>query len=50
MPTDRIDTLFVNHLGAEVKAGEPLATYYSPDLITAEREFIAHRAAKNQRR
>ena len=37
----RIDTLFVNHLGAEVKAGEPLATYYSPDLITAEREFIA---------
>src|SRR5688572_30480829 len=37
----RIDKLFVNYLGAHVKAGEPLASFYSPDLLTAEREYAA---------
>ncbi len=37
----RIDTLVVNHLGAEVVAGEPLATLYSPMLLAAEREYVA---------
>ena len=39
----RIDTLSVNYVGAEVVAGEPLATLYSPMLLTAEREYVALR-------
>jgi membrane fusion protein, copper/silver efflux system len=39
----RIDKLSVNYVGAEVIAGEPLATLYSPMLLTAEREYIALR-------
>lgn len=35
----RIDRLFANHHGAEVVAGEPLASIYSPTLLQAEREF-----------
>lgn len=37
----RIDKLFVNYVGAHVKAGEPLASLYSTDLLTAEREYVA---------
>ncbi len=37
----RIDTLAVNFVGAEVVAGEPLATFYSPMLLAAEREYVA---------
>jgi Cu(I)/Ag(I) efflux system membrane fusion protein len=36
----RIDKLFVNFVGAEVKEGEPLATIYSPALLNAQREYI----------
>ena len=39
----RIDKLSVNYVGAEVVAGEPLATLYSPMLLTAEREYVALR-------
>ena len=35
----RIEKLFINYLGAEVTAGEPLATLYSPMLRTAFAEF-----------
>ena len=35
----RIDKLYVNYLGAEVTAGEPLAEFYSPTLLQAEREY-----------
>lgn len=35
----RIEKLHVNFIGAEVKAGEPLATFYSPMLLNAEREY-----------
>lgn len=35
----RIEKLYVNHLGAEVKEGEPLAMLYSPTLLNAEREY-----------
>ena len=35
----RIDTLNVNYLGAEVTAGQPLAEFYSPTLLQAEREY-----------
>lgn len=36
----RIEKLHVNFLGAEVKEGEPLANFYSPMLLNAEREYI----------
>lgn len=35
----RIEKLHVNFVGAEVKEGEPLATFYSPMLLNAEREY-----------
>jgi membrane fusion protein, copper/silver efflux system len=35
----RIDELFVNYTGAEVVAGQPLATFYSPMLLAAEQEY-----------
>ncbi len=36
----RIEKLHVNYVGAEVKEGEPLATFYSPMLLNAEREYM----------
>ncbi|MFN3477369.1 MAG: efflux RND transporter periplasmic adaptor subunit, partial [Candidatus Methylomirabilales bacterium] len=35
----RLDKLYVNFAGAEVKKGEPLALIYSPDLVAAQREY-----------
>lgn len=35
----RIDKLFVNYVGAEVTAGQPLAAFYSRDLLVARSEF-----------
>jgi len=35
----RIEKLHVNYMGAEVSAGQPLADYYSPNLLQAEREY-----------
>jgi len=44
----RIDELFVNYNGIQVKQGEHLAEVYSPELLTAQRELItAHRADPN---
>jgi Cu(I)/Ag(I) efflux system membrane fusion protein len=37
----RIEKLHVNFVGAEVRAGEPLLTLYSPDLLVARQEFHA---------
>ena len=36
----RIEKLFVNFEGQEVKCGERLATIYSPELVTAQRELL----------
>lgn len=36
----RIEKLHVNYVGAEVKEGEPLATIYSPEMLTAQRQFV----------
>jgi membrane fusion protein, copper/silver efflux system len=36
----RIEKLFVDFTGQEVKKGQKLATVYSPELITAQRELI----------
>ena len=39
----RIDALFVNYEGAEVVAGQRLASVYSPMLLTSVREYVALR-------
>lgn len=36
----RIEKLYVNFTGENVKAGQPLAEIYSPDLVTAEQELL----------
>lgn len=36
----RVEKLFVPYVGAEVHKGEPLATIYSPEVLTAEREYV----------
>ncbi|MBN2275914.1 MAG: efflux RND transporter periplasmic adaptor subunit [Bacteroidales bacterium] len=36
----RIEKLFVNFTGQNVKKGEKLATIYSPDLVTAQKELL----------
>jgi Cu(I)/Ag(I) efflux system membrane fusion protein len=36
----RVEKLHVNYVGAEVKAGEPLAEFYSPMLLTAVRDYL----------
>jgi Cu(I)/Ag(I) efflux system membrane fusion protein len=35
----RVEKLHVNFVGAEVKEGEPLATIYSPEMLTAQRTY-----------
>jgi Cu(I)/Ag(I) efflux system membrane fusion protein len=37
----RLDELHVNYVGAEVRAGQPLARFYSPMLLEAERQYLA---------
>jgi Cu(I)/Ag(I) efflux system membrane fusion protein len=36
----RIEKLFINFTGQHVQKGEKLATIYSPDLVTAQRELL----------
>lgn len=36
----RIEKLFVNYVGAEVREDAPLATIYSPEMLTAQRTYI----------
>jgi membrane fusion protein, copper/silver efflux system len=36
----RIEKLHVNYVGAEVRAGEPLVTIYSPEMLTAQRTYV----------
>jgi Cu(I)/Ag(I) efflux system membrane fusion protein len=36
----RVEKLFINYVGAEVRAGEPLATIYSPEMLTAQRQYV----------
>src|SRR4051812_16969363 len=47
----RVEKLFVNYVGAEVEAGQPLATLYSPALRTAfsEYQIIAKQPDTGQR-
>ena len=36
----RVEKLFVNYIGAEVAAGAPLVTLFSPEVLTAQRIFV----------
>lgn len=36
----RIEKLFINYTGQQVKKGEKLGTIYSPELITAQKELL----------
>ncbi|MDX2429604.1 MAG: efflux RND transporter periplasmic adaptor subunit, partial [Bacteroides sp.] len=45
----RIEKLFVNFTGQNVQKGEKLATIYSPDLITAQRELLEAASFKENR-
>jgi multidrug efflux pump subunit AcrA (membrane-fusion protein) len=36
----RIDRLFVDFTGAQVKKGDPLVLIYSPDLLTTQQEYL----------
>ena len=36
----RIDRLFVDFTGAQVRAGQPLMWIYSPELVTAQEEYL----------
>lgn len=36
-----VDQLFVAYTGQEVKKGDPLLTIYSPDLVTAQAEYLS---------
>jgi len=45
----RIEKLFVNFTGQNVQKGEKLATIYSPDLITAQRELLEALSYKQDR-
>jgi Cu(I)/Ag(I) efflux system membrane fusion protein len=38
-----IEELFVNYTGARVRRGERLLTLYSPDFLTAQREYLLAR-------
>jgi len=45
----RIEKLFINFTGQNVKKGEKLATIYSPELVTAQRELLEAVAYKESR-
>jgi Cu(I)/Ag(I) efflux system membrane fusion protein len=38
----RIEKLNINFVGAEVSEGAPLATVYSPEMLTAQRTYVEH--------
>jgi Cu(I)/Ag(I) efflux system membrane fusion protein len=45
----RVESLAVRYIGAEVTAGQPMATFYSPDLIVAQQEFIGANTGPDKR-
>lgn len=40
-----IEQIFVNYVGQEVRKGQPLFTIYSQDLLAAQQEYLASKAA-----
>jgi Cu(I)/Ag(I) efflux system membrane fusion protein len=45
----RIDRLFVNFTGTQVKKGEPMVLIYSPDLVSAQEEYLIALKSGSQR-
>ena len=43
----RVEKLYINYVGAEVSAGAPLATIYSPEMLTAQRTYVERLRAGN---
>ncbi len=44
----RADELYVNYVGVKVKAGDPVYSLYSPDLVSTEKEYLlAQQAVKD---
>ena len=43
----RVEKLFVNYVGEEVHEGDPLATIYSPEMLTAQRTYVERVRAGN---
>lgn len=43
----RVEKLFINFVGAPIKAGAPLATLWSPEILTAQRVFVERLKAGN---
>jgi Cu(I)/Ag(I) efflux system membrane fusion protein len=43
----RVEKLHINYVGAEVTEGEPLATIYSPEMLTAQRTYVERLRAGN---
>ncbi|HWI41777.1 MAG TPA: efflux RND transporter periplasmic adaptor subunit [Verrucomicrobiae bacterium] len=44
----RVDTLYVNRVGDYVSAGRPVASVYSPDLVSAQQEYLLALRAREQ--
>ncbi|MBD3297276.1 MAG: efflux RND transporter periplasmic adaptor subunit [candidate division Zixibacteria bacterium] len=44
----RIDSLYADYVGTEVTKGEPLASIYSPELLSAQEELLQAVAAAQQ--
>lgn len=44
----RADELFVKYVGQSVKRGDPLYSLYSPELLTAQREYLLARKRVNE--
>lgn len=40
-----IEQLYVDYIGQRVKKGEPLFSFYSPDLVSAQEEYLASYSA-----
>ncbi|HUE31288.1 MAG TPA: efflux RND transporter periplasmic adaptor subunit, partial [Verrucomicrobiae bacterium] len=43
-----IEDLYVNYTGQPVRKGDPLFTLYSPELLTAQREYLLARATERR--
>lgn len=44
----RADELFINSTGQAIKRGEPVYSIYSPDVFTAQREYLLARSRVNE--
>jgi RND family efflux transporter MFP subunit len=42
-----IDKVFVDYIGQQVKKGQPLFTLYSPDLVSAQEEYLIAKRGEN---